>query len=114
MIDYNLFPSFILTKEPSYKLADTVSADLYSTEYSLYEDLIQNIYAQINQVLGQVDGYRWVNRIVAENGVIVNVYEKDGQMKEIIINYTDDAVTIDGVEAAPLSAQVADVSRAAE
>ena len=114
MIDYNLSPSFILTKEPSYKLADTVSADLYSTEYSLYEDLIQDIYAQVNQVLKQVAGYRWVNRIVAENGVIVNVYEKDGQTKEIVINYTDGTITAEGVEVAPLDAVVVDVSRAAE
>ncbi|MDE6169075.1 MAG: hypothetical protein K2G28_11540, partial [Acetatifactor sp.] len=46
MIDYNLSPSFILTSEPSWKLADTVSADLYSTEYSLYKNLIQEVYSQ--------------------------------------------------------------------
>ncbi len=104
MIDYNLSPSFILTKEPSYKLADTVSADLYSTEYSLYAGLIQDIYTQVNTVLKEVNGYRWSNRIVAQNGVIVNVYEKDGRTKEIIINYTDETVTIHGTEVAPLSA----------
>ena len=108
MIDYNLFPAFILTKEPSYKLADTVSADMYSTEYSLYEDLIEDIYSQINAVLGQVNGYQWTDRLVAENGVIVNRYEKDGKAKEIIINYTDETVNVKGTEVAPLSAVVID------
>ena len=111
MIDYNLSPSFILTREPSWKLADTVSADLYSTEYSLYKSLIQEVYSQVNAALGQVKGFRWVDRLVAADGVIVNVYEKDGQVKRIIINYTDDPVTMEGVETAPKSALVTDAVR---
>ncbi len=111
MIDYNLSPSFILTQEPSWKLADTVSADLYSTEYSLYKSLIQEVYSQVNAALGQVKGFRWVDRLVAADGVIVNVYEKDGQVKRIIINYTDDPVTMEGVETAPKSALVTDAVR---
>lgn len=106
MIDYNLSPSFILSKEPSYLLADTVSSDLYSTEYVLYEELIQELYAQINSILSQVSTYMWVNRIVYEDGVIVNTYEKDGQTKEIVINYTSDAVTYNGHTVEALTAQV--------
>lgn len=111
MIDYNLNPSFILTGEPSWKLADTVSADLYSTEYSLYKNLIRQVYSQVNAALSQVKGYRWVDRLVAADGVIVNVYEKDGQVKKIIINYTDDFLTVEGVETAPKSALVTDAVR---
>lgn len=108
MIDYNLCPSFILTKEPSYKLADTVSADLYSTEYSLYENLIEDIYMQVNDVLKQVKDYQWVDRQVESNGVIINVYEKDKEIRKVIVNYTEEAVTADGVQVSPLSALVAD------
>lgn len=111
MIDYNLSPSFILTSEPSWKLADTVSADLYSTEYSLYKNLIQEVYSQVNAALGQVKGYRWVDRLVVQDGVIVNVYEKDGTVKKVIINYTDDPVTVDGAQTPPKSALVADAVR---
>ncbi len=89
MIDYNLFPSFVLTQEPSYKLADTVSCDFYSTEYALYKDLIQDVYTQVNAVLSQVQGYAWVNRTVIADGVIVNTYENNGQVKEVVINYTE-------------------------
>ncbi|MCI9337350.1 MAG: hypothetical protein HFH93_07400 [Lachnospiraceae bacterium] len=108
MIDYNLCPAFILTREPSWKLADTASADLYSTEYGLYQDLIQEVYSQVNAALGQVKGYRWVDRQVARDGVIVNVYEKDGIVKRIIINYTDDPVTVEGAQTPPKSALVTD------
>lgn len=106
MIDYNLYPSFILSNEPSYELADTVSCDLYSTEYSLYEELITEIYTKVNDVLSQVAGYHWTNRTVVEDGVIVNTYEKDGDIKEVIINYTPDNVSYMGQSIEALSAQV--------
>lgn len=104
MIDYNLFPSFVLTKEPSYLLADTVSADLYSTEYTLYRELIGTVYREVNEVLSQVSGYEWTNRIVEKDGVIVNVYTKGTEEKKVIINYTQDTQTIDGVKVDALSA----------
>lgn len=93
MIDYNLYPSFILSNEPSYELSDTVSCDLYSTEYSLYKDLIAEIYGKVNAVLSPVAGYQWTNRTVIEDGVIVNRYEKDGVVREVVINYTSLPVT---------------------
>lgn len=104
MIDYNLFPSFVLTKEPSYLLADTVSADLYSTEYTLYGELIETVYREVNEVLSQVSGYEWTNRIVEKEGVIVNVYTKGNEEKKVIINYTQDTQTVDGVKVDALSA----------
>ena len=104
MIDYNLFPSLVLTKEPSYLLADTVSADLYSTEYTLYRELIETVYREVNEVLSQVSGYEWTNRIVEKDGVIVNVYTKGNEEKKVIINYTQDTQTVDGVKVDALSA----------
>ena len=49
----------------------------------------------MNAALGQVKVYRWVDRLGVQDGVIVNVYEKDGTVKKVIINYTDDPVTVD-------------------
>ncbi len=106
MIDYNVSPSFILSKEPSHMLDSTPSADLYSTEYAQYKELIAKVYRQINEVLSQVSGYEWSGRTVVENGVIANHYQKDGMEKKIIINYTEDPVTVDEIPVAPLSAKV--------
>jgi hypothetical protein len=106
MIDYNLSPSFILSKEPSHLLASTPSADLYSTEFDQYEGLIKSVYNQVNEVLSQVIGYEWTGRTVAQNGVIVNIYQKDSEQKKIIINYTEDSVTYEQNTVAPLSASV--------
>lgn len=106
MIDYNISPSFILTKKPSYYLSSTSSAELYSTEFDQYEELINEIYHQINGVLGEVIGYAWTNRTVLEDGVILNTYTKEKETKYIVINYTDESVTYEQNLVAPLSASV--------
>ena len=94
MIDYNISPSFVLTKQPSYLLASTTSSDYYSTEFEQYEELIQNIYKVVNEPLSQVAGYNWDGRKVLQDGVIENSYSKDGSQKSIVINYTDEDVTV--------------------
>lgn len=106
MIDYNVCPSFILSKEPSWNLADTYSSNLYSTEYALYEEKIQDIYSQINGVLSQVQGYEWVSREVIQNGVVVNAYVKDNVTRYIVINYTNNSANVQGMEVPALTAAV--------
>ena len=93
MIDYNIFPSFILSKEPSYKLGDTFSANYYSTEYTLYEELIGTVYGQINDVLSQVQGFEWTDRTVPEDGVVINSYRRGEETREVVINYRSEEHT---------------------
>ncbi len=104
MIDYNISPSFVLTKKPSYLLASTTSADYYSTEYSQYEKIINNIYNTVNDTLKTVQNYEWFGRKVLDDGVIANTYKKDGDTKTVIINYTNDDVKVKGHEIKKLSA----------
>lgn len=106
MIDYNLYPSFILTKEPSYSLASTASSDLYSTEFDQYRGLIKSVYTAVNEVLSEVSGYEWTGRTVIKEGVILNSYQKDGDRKNIMINYTEDTVGYQEQSIPPLSAVV--------
>ena len=106
MIDYNISPSFVLTKQPSYLLASTTSSDYYSTEFEQYEELIQNIYKVVNEPLSQVAGYKWDGRKVLQDGVIENSYSKDGSQKSIVINYTDEDVTVGNTTVAAMSAKV--------
>ena len=106
MIDYNISPSFIFTKEPSYLLADTVSSDMYSTEYEQYRNLAKKVYDGVNSVLSQIRGYEWTGREVPESGVIVNTYVKNGAKAQVIINYTDKDVNYLGTVTKALSASV--------
>ena len=98
MIDYNVSPAFILSREASWNLADTLSSNLYSTEYSLYRDMIVSIYTEINEVLGPVRGYDWAGREAPRDGVIVNTYRRGDETVKVVINYTDDEVVLEGVK----------------
>lgn len=106
MIDYNMSPSFILSRQPSYYLADTASSDLYSTEFAQYEALIGNIYNSVNTVLSKVSGYEWTDRTVLENGVILNTYQNGQDMRYVVINYTDNEVAWQENKIGGLSAEV--------
>lgn len=106
MIDYNVYPSFILTEESPHLLKDTNSNSYYSTQYNQYEDMILNIYGQVNDALNNVIGAEWMNREVYEPGVIINYYSND---IKIIINYTDESKNIDGDLVNPLSYKVLEV-----
>ncbi len=103
MIDYNVFPSFVLTQEPAYLLASTNSAGFYSTSYDLYRDIILDVYAEMAEIYDSIAGLAWTGRDILQNGVVLNKYE-DGT--RVLINYTEEAVTIEGYTAEPLSAMV--------
>lgn len=103
MIDYNVYPSFVLTHHPSYVLTHTNSSIFYSTEFSLYEELILSVYQQMNPILNQVINDAWVNREVLSLGVILNTYASG---KRILVNYQDSDYTFQGQTIPALSARV--------
>jgi hypothetical protein len=104
VIDYNMFPSFVITAEPAYLLSVTNSLSYYSTEYNLYRGIIKSVYDTVSETLSQVMGLRWVDRQVAANGVVVNTYE-DGTF--VVINYTESMVVMfDYFEVPPQSARL--------
>lgn len=94
MIDYNVYPTFVLTKEASYLLSTTNSQNLYSTEFSEYKDVINDVYTQVNEALGAVMNQTWTDRIMIASGVVKNTYSGG---TEIIINYTEDDYYEDGL-----------------
>lgn len=106
MIDYNISPSFILSRQPSYYLANSNSFDLYSTEFTEYKTLISQVYSEVNSILGVTQGYAWKDRAVLEDGVILNSYEKDGEKLSVVINYTENDVAWNGTDIAALSAEI--------
>lgn len=103
MIDFNVWPSFALTESPSYVLTHTNSSDFYSTEYEVYRDLIVSIYGRVNGALKHVIGADWENRELLSAGVVRNTYSNGVQ---ILINYTEVAVTVGSATIQPLSVVV--------
>jgi hypothetical protein len=103
MIDYNIYPSFVLTQQPSYLLADTNSRYFYSTEYTLYDELIPSIYSRVDEILRHVQTAKWESREVLEAGVILNTYDNG---VEVLINYTEDVYEYNGVQIEPVSVEM--------
>jgi len=86
MVDYNVYPSFVLTNDPSYELEDTNSFLFYSTQYAFYDEEIISVYNEVNNALKYVMDEEWIGRIVLEEGVVMNQYTGG---VSIIINYND-------------------------
>ena len=105
MIEYGVYPSFYLTSEPSHQLVQSPSKDVYTSQFSDWEDVIVEQYALIEGSLGQVEGETIVDRIVHDRGVVEVQYSNN---KSIIINYKNETVEIDTVEISAKGFKVVD------
>lgn len=86
MIDFHVYPSFILTEESSKKLQDTNFESIYSSKYSSLEPAVYTYYEFVNNALKATKDATIINREVIEDGVVRVTYSNDVW---IIINYTD-------------------------
>ena len=86
MIEYNLYPSFIITKNETYKLRYTNFEYVNSTEFRLWKDLMVDSYQFVNQALKHVRGLRIISHQYLEEGISEIIYE---QGIVIVINYSD-------------------------
>lgn len=85
MIDFNLYPSYILTHEDTFKMRYTRSNDYFSTEYKHYEDEIIHTYEYLNEALKHIKDASLESREVLDLGFVKNTYS-NGVV--IYVNYT--------------------------
>ena len=104
MIDYNVFPSFVLTHSPAHYLSNTNSLNFYSTEFEIYREIIAEVYSITAPILSYVKDLEWTNREVLAPGIILNSYEYGAV--EVLINYTADVFTHRGETIPALSARL--------
>ncbi len=102
MIDFNVYPSYILTSEETFKMRYTPN-DYYTTAYVDFKDEIIENYHYLNNALKHIIGTDLVKREVVSSGLIMNTY-KNGVI--IIINYTSTAKNLHGVTVNPLDYEV--------
>lgn len=103
MIDYNVYPSFLLTRESAHVLMMTNSAENYSTQYAVHKGSILEVYSRVNSALRTVIDAEWTGRRVLEDGVIVNTYDNG---VTILVNYRESEVMYRGTVIGPLQARV--------
>lgn len=93
-IEYNCYPTFLLTEAANHTLKKTAVAERSTTCYADWEGLIGSLYEQIVSVLTPVRGQRIVGHTVVEEGLVEVTYEDGGR---IGINYRTQPYTLDGV-----------------
>ena len=104
MIDYNIYPSYLLTEKDTTKLIDSpTSSYIYSSVYDVWKEDIINSYNKVINTLKQVSGASFVKRELIDNRVYKNSYDNG---KYIVINYSANPVVVNGREVKGLSSEV--------
>lgn len=104
LIDYNVYPSFLLTQKDSIELFGTSSTGLFTSAYEIWKDTIKDIYFQVDEVLSKVANCSIVER-KAENGLQVTTYSNN---KQVVVNYSFENKTFGGVQIKAKTACIVD------
>ena len=84
MIEFATYPSVILMSEDNYALHNTGLEDYFSLHFNSWENVIGDMYSQINTALSKVEGASMTEHKVLSKGVILTSYSNGVQ---ILINY---------------------------
>jgi hypothetical protein len=108
MIETGSFPSYYLTKEPSYRLKHTNSNDVYASAFADWKEDIVKTYKLLNEALKPVQNATIEERTMLADGVIQVTYSNG---KAIVVNYNNQSY--DGIEGSvpPLGYRVIEVKR---
>ncbi len=107
MIDYNCYPSFLLTGKDNYSLRKTASSGYRSTRLEDWEDYMVQAYDLVSRLLEPVMGQEVEDRTIPMRGVAKTVYSGG----TIYVNYNRADVEIDGLTIAGASAVFTDGER---
>ena len=93
-IEYNAYPSFLLTGGDSKELSGTPSQEYFSTCFDDWKETAVSIYQRIDQVLRNVHGQQMVGHTALQEGIIRVEYSGGGK---IYVNYTQQQVKLGSV-----------------
>lgn len=98
-LEYGIIPSFLVTMENSSVLSETRFNDIYSSQFSEWEDMIHDYYKKSSTLLSRVRNLH----IIGHEKVDTDVYrvKYEGRL-EVIFNYRDTAYRYDKVDIPPL------------
>lgn len=92
-VEYGYIPSYYLTEESPIEISTAGLSGFYSTQFTTWENKICETYETLNNDLNEV----WNKTIVSHEKVEEDVYSvlyENGV--KIIVNYTENDVTVDG------------------
>lgn len=94
MIEYGVYPSFVVTAADSTELYGTAQEAYYSTAFDDWQEQIVSAYQSVAAALDAVRGSRIASHDCLQNGVVRVSYENGVR---IYINYTDSPKQADGL-----------------
>ncbi|XMB72302.1 DUF5696 domain-containing protein [Mycoplasmatota bacterium WC30] len=103
MVDYGVYPSYILTDETAYALQNTELKQIYSSSYNTWKSKISGDYEFIYEALNSIINAKVISRSYEDIGVYKISYSNG---VDIYVNYTNDQVTYPGFIIEPLSYKV--------
>ena len=90
MIEFDVYPSFLITNEASSLLDETSMNYIYASKYDDYKEAINVYYDFVNNALKHVIGSNIVNREVIKQGLVKIEYSNN---VKIIVNYLNNDET---------------------
>jgi hypothetical protein len=99
LIETGTYPSYRFIAGNASQLKGTDFDNLYSAEFGLWADEVVKQYEDINEALAQVSGHPITGHEQLSEGVYRTAFS--GGIT-VIVNYTDEAVTVDGSRVAGL------------
>ncbi len=103
MVDYGVYPSYILTYETAYTLQNTELKQIYSSSYNTWKTKIISDYNFVYGALNSVVNAKVISRSYEDIGVYKVSY---GNGIDVYVNYTNDQITYPGFVIEPLSYKV--------
>ena len=106
MVEYNMYPSFIVTENEAYELRFTNYEYLNSTQYELWNGKIKEVYGNVNPSLRMVNGATITNHRCIDTGVVEISYSNG---RVIYVNYNNQAYSNGSIQVGPNSCYVKEV-----
>lgn len=103
LIEMGVYPSFLITWENSSKLIYTNSADIYSSEYSIYKDEIIRYTRALKEVNDAVKDAYIIGHEKLDSGMTIVTYDNG---INIYVNYSNETQPIDGYTVEAMSYKV--------
>jgi hypothetical protein len=91
LVEYGVYPSYVLTGGSTYDLKATNSSNVYISEYDTLSRRISNYFRFINEGLTSTIGSEMLDHTFIAPGVVLVEYDNGIQ---IILNYNDFAITV--------------------
>lgn len=100
LIEYNIYPSYMITEESASLLRYTNYEYLYTTEYALWKDQIESCYLTINNALGTVLNAKMIGHCYISTGIAKIDYSNG---VTILVNYTNSPYQYFGKNVSPMN-----------